>query len=110
LRLYRPGGFTLVERLSKGVRAQTVKDEFPGGCQLFYKWNGQAIEMDSIKENAIATPLSRILSGAGNMASGNAATVPGEPNEKQVKLKQTFINGLLVCRSPRAKRPAKYRR
>jgi Lon protease (S16) C-terminal proteolytic domain len=84
------------EKLSPGVRIQWVKEEFPGGCRIPHQWDGKKIALASVQENAIATQLVPLIGGSSNVAGMAPNGASGQPNDKQVKLKQTFVNGLLV--------------
>lgn len=86
----------LGEKLSPGVQIAWTQAEFPGGCRIEYQWNGQKVAITGIQENAMATPLPQVIGGSVNMAAMGFDSSSGQPNAKQVKLKQTFVNGLLV--------------
>ncbi|MCX6857128.1 MAG: hypothetical protein NTV80_19730 [Verrucomicrobia bacterium] len=87
LQLHAMTHCTFEKCVTKGIETMNASDSSTNSVTLQARW---------VPAKPMATPLPQVIGGSVNMAAMGFDSSSGQPNAKQVKLKQTFVNGLLV--------------
>lgn len=93
--------------IGPGVKLVMVEEPIPGGFKLEHHWDGSTLTMPEVKPDETATPLLSVLPPDEPTVAKAPNGAPGPQEDPstntEAKLKQTFVNGLLVMPLPSGK-------